>query len=124
LTPPDWQKHVDEPPALGAAWQYRVGHEILEEQRERFGERWVQVRYEELCNAPEPTMARLAEQCGLRWDDEARAALPDDIRPTTDRWREELDQDTVASILEQYGGVLARYEFAPALTRDWSSSRQ
>jgi hypothetical protein len=118
LTPPGWREHIDEPPALGAAWQYRVGHEILEEQREHFGERWVQVGYEELCNAPEPTMERLAEQCGLRWDVEVRAALPDDIRPTTDRWREELDQDTVASILEQYGEVFARYEFAPALTRD------
>jgi hypothetical protein len=114
LTPPGWEAHVDEPPALGAAWQYRVGHEILEEQRARFGERFVLVGYEELCNAPEPTLARLAEECGLRWDDEVRAALPRDIRPPTDRWRAVLDDATVAAILEQHGDVLARYEFAPA----------
>lgn len=114
LMPPGWEAHVDEHPALGAAWQYRVGHEVLEEQRQLYGDRFVQVGYEELCNAPQQTMGWLAERCGLRWDEEARAALPVDIHPPTDRWREELDDEVLAMVLAEHGDALRRFEVAPA----------
>jgi hypothetical protein len=56
---PGWQEQAKRPPHLGAAWQYRVVHDYLEQQAPRFPGRFLPVHYEQLVAQPEATMRRV-----------------------------------------------------------------
>jgi hypothetical protein len=107
---PGWKEAARLPPHLGAAWQFRVVLEYLEEQRSRFRGRFHRVAYEELVAAPAATMRRVFAACGLPCDDAILARLPQDIRPAHERWRETLPPDALVEIERALGDVLRRDE--------------
>ena len=108
---PGWQKAATLPPEMGAAWQYRMCHEILEEQAALYPGRYFQVWYEDLCLDPVPVMKKLAHHCGLRWTPEIEASLPPDVRPPSDKWKSVVLPEMIESILAEHGDVLSRYEW-------------
>jgi len=109
---PGWRDAAGLPPEMGAAWQYRVSHEILEEQAPRYEGRFIQVWYEDLCLDPVPVMKGVAEACGLSWTPEIEAALPGDVRPPSDKWKSVVLPHMVEKIMAEHGEVLSRYEWS------------
>jgi len=95
---PGWREAAKAPPEMGAAWQYRVSQEILEEQARRLEGRFMSVWYEELCTGTAKVMEEVARFCGLRWDDAIRSALPKDIRPPSDKWKKTLTPEMIDRI--------------------------
>ena len=70
-------------------WQW-ANLRVADYGEQRLGERYVRIRHEDLCDAPEATIARLLGFLGRDGDDEAlRAGVAEVSRPPTlERWRE------------------------------------
>ncbi len=114
---PGWQDAAKLPPEMGAAWQYRMSHEILEEQASLYPGRFIKVWYEDLCLDPIPVMKRVADDCGLRWTPEIEASLPPDVRPPSDKWKSVVLPDMIEKIMAEHGEVLSRYEWSGRVTK-------
>jgi hypothetical protein len=111
---PGWREMAARPLHFGAAWQYRVVHEHLEEQALRRPDRYLRLRYEELVAAPAETMRRVFEFCALRCDEAILARLPSEIRPTHERWRDRLTPPMLAEIVREHPDFWRRHESAAA----------
>lgn len=109
-----WEEAARLPPEMGAAWQYRVTHEILEEQAELYPGRYVRVWYEDLCLEPVKVMQKAADSCGLRWTPEIENALPKNVHPPSDKWKQTLTPEMIERIMAEHGEVLSRYAYPPA----------
>jgi hypothetical protein len=106
---------TDLPPAARsiALWSW-VNLEATRYGEERLGDRYLLVRFEDLCERPAPITARILEFFGLHGDADVLAAdvVPP---PTLGRWRDE-DPDLVTE-LERVGGdalVALGYELVTA----------
>ncbi len=113
VMPPGWRDHVDDPPALGAAWMFRKSHERIQAEEEKRPNRFLRVWYEDLCKDPVPVMERTAAFCGLSWTPEAVAALPNYIRPASDKWKRTgvPSPEMIQEIRKIHGSYLANHEY-------------
>lgn len=114
---PGWREAAKLSPEMGAAWQYRMSHEILEEQAPLYAGRFIQVWYEDLCLDPVQVMKKLAHACGLRWTLEIEASLPPDVRPQSNKWKSIVLPDMIDKIKTEHGEVLCRYEWSGRVTK-------
>ena len=109
---PGWQQAAALPPHVGAAWQYRVVHELLAQERAAAPASFLPVAYEALVGDPVATMRRVFAFCGLESSAGIEAQLLRDIRPAHERWREVLTPDRLAEIEREHGGFRAAHAAA------------
>jgi hypothetical protein len=69
----------------------------LEKQRERFGDRYLIVGYEELCASPVETVRSILERCDWRWVEEFEDSIPRNLR-VGEKWRTQLDPAMIEEI--------------------------
>jgi len=95
-------------PAAFAARQFRVAHELIDQQTQAFPERIFRVSYEEFCAETAPTTKRLTDWCGLRWAQAFEASLPANLEARNDKWKSVLGVEQVDKLLDDEGPTLAR----------------
>ena len=107
---PGWRDALKLAPEAFAARQFRVVHETIEAQLQRFPERSFRVFYEGLCDEPAATIRDLIDWCGLRWTEAFAASLPSDLVARNQAWRRALGTRRVAELRASEGPGLARFE--------------
>jgi len=105
---PGWQDAMHLEPAAFAARQFRVVHELIDQQTQAFPERIFRVSYEEFCAETAPTTKRLTDWCGLRWTQAFEASLPTNLEARNDKWKSVLGVEQVDKLLDDEGPTLAR----------------
>ncbi|MBL8840953.1 MAG: sulfotransferase [Planctomycetes bacterium] len=106
-----WQEQAKRPAHLAAAWHHRVVHEELARQAAARPGRFLPVQYEELLAAPQETMRRVFDFCGLPHDAALLAKATAGVRPTSDKWRETLTPPLLAEIEREQGDAMRAYEW-------------
>jgi len=107
---PGWRTMGDEPWDLVAGRQYRITTQAIEEQGRAFGDRFVSIRYGQLCAQPVETVRRVVEHCGLSWTGEFEKAIPRDLRNANYKWRERLDPASIERIRAEAPDFYAAHE--------------
>jgi hypothetical protein len=107
---PGWQEMGGLPPALRAGRIYRVVTEALEAEGARHGDRYVRIRYENLCARPVATIRSLSDRCGWEWHEAFEASIPRTLRSANDKWRRGLDAETIEEIRSEAPGFFGRFE--------------
>jgi len=88
---------------------FRVVTQEIDKQRARFGDRWLEVRYERLCERPVETVRAIAEHCDWRWTAEFDRSIPRDLR-VSDAWREYLAPAVIERIRAEDPDFFMRHE--------------
>ena len=69
----------------------------IERHRERFGNRWLEVHYEDMCARPVETVRTIAEHCEWRWTSDFEGSLPRGLH-ASEAWRERLAPSVIELI--------------------------
>ena len=107
---PGWKDVVETPLHMKSSWQYARVHEYMETQSTLYGDRYVKLFYEELCEQPMQVLEDLFTKCGLEWSEQVKEALPPKIGPISRRSLALLTDEILQEIRGAYGDTLARYE--------------
>lgn len=107
---PGWREMRDAPPDLVAGRQYRVTTRAIEEQAHAFGERFLSVRYGQLCAQPIETLRKIAAHCGLAWTEAFEAQAPRNLVSANYKWREKLAPEAIERIRAEDPDFFARHE--------------
>lgn len=109
---PGWTTMGDLSPERIAGRVFRVVTERIEEDGAMFGDRYVAVRYEDLCAGPREFVRDLADRCGLAWDADFASRVPETLTSANTKWRERLDPRAIEEIRAEAPDFYARYEVA------------
>jgi hypothetical protein len=107
---PGWRELGELPDELAATRIFVHVTATLERAAREFGDRVVQVSYEDLCASPQAAAQSLCERLGLAWLPAFEAALPAELRSANDRWRRELDPEAVLRLRAEAPDLLGRFE--------------
>ncbi|MFH1730408.1 MAG: sulfotransferase [Planctomycetota bacterium] len=107
--PPGWQGLLDKPllDACGLQWKMIVEH-ALESAKSIPPERYIEVRYEDLCDRPEEMFRAVSDKAGLEWDDAVLKELVGDIQSRNFKWRENFSPEEVETLNSLIGGLLTK----------------
>ena len=106
--PPGWRELAALPPAEQAAHQWRLCVERTRDDARALGPgRYLEVRYEDFCDAPRETLEKTAAFCGLQWPEGLLDALVGDVRSQNFKWRERLAPADAAAVTRVAGPLLA-----------------
>jgi hypothetical protein len=98
---PGWRRMQDLSHEVAAARQYAYVTRYLEEHGPAYGDRYVRVRYEDLCRAPVRTVRRLASRLGLPLDEEFSETLPRALTSANHKWPALLSPEVIARIRDE-----------------------
>jgi hypothetical protein len=117
LSPSDvtaWRESGESFPLLaGLEWKAVVeSHE--DHRRDLPAERWLDLRYEDLITAPQETLGRALEFCGLPWNDafDRQVERHRFAAPRSTAYRDELGASDLALLERHLGLTLSRYGYA------------
>ena len=107
--PPGWQDLADRPmvEACGLQWKMIVEH-ALDTATSIPPERYMEVRYEDMCDRPEETFRAVGEKVGLEWDDAVLRELVSDIKSRNFKWRENFKPEEVETLNSLLGDLLTK----------------
>ncbi len=106
-----WRELRGAPVEEIATRQYIACTRALETAAAALGERYVPVRYHELCAEPENQVRRILERVELAWCNRVRLALERaGLKSRNQRWRETLGETRADELREIAPDLLARYE--------------
>ena len=107
--PPGWQGLLEKPllEACGLQWKMIVEH-ALETAKSIPPERYMEVRYEEMCDRPEEVFRAVSEKVELEWDDAVLRELVSDIKSRNFKWRENFKPDEIEMLNGLLGNTLVR----------------
>ena len=112
VRPTGWREWTELPHDEAAVRTFAAVSRELEARREQFGDRWLTVRYDEICDAPADQFATLLERLGVAHDTRFDERLArHGFRNFDDKWRSELDADRVDELRAIDPELLGRYEF-------------
>ncbi len=105
--PPGWREFVTRSPAEQVGLQWRLCIEHTRRAARALGaDRYLEVRYEDFCDAPAEVLERTAAFCGLRWPPALLEELVADVRSQNFKWREGLAADDIEGIEKVAGDLL------------------
>jgi hypothetical protein len=105
--PPGWRDWLGCRPAEQVALQWRLCIEHTRRSAQALApERYLEVRYEDFCDAPTDTLERTAAFCGLTWPPALLEELVSDVRSQNFKWRERLAADEIEDIEKVAGDLL------------------
>jgi len=107
--PPNWQRLVDMPllEASGLQWKMIVEYAV-DAAKSIPPERYMQIRYEDLCAEPEKVFREVSNRVELEWDDATLAALVSDIESRNYKWREKFSANEIEMLHARLGDLLAK----------------
>lgn len=112
VRPPGWEAWVDLPHDEAAARTFAAVTHVLERERERYADRWITVRYDEICEAPAEQFAALLRAVGVdphpKFDERLSRH---GFRNFDDKWKTDLDPARVDELRRVDPDLLTRYEF-------------
>jgi hypothetical protein len=111
--PPDWRRNVRSDPAEQAALQWR---EIVRHVRDRrfvLGERYVEYKYEDLCEDPRAVLGATFRAVGLPAEDEHMTEIPARLTNMNDRSIDLLTPAQVETIEALERDLLAELGYRP-----------
>jgi hypothetical protein len=111
---PGWKDLESLPHEVASARIFRIVTRALEEDAGRFGDRMMQVSYEDLCWEPVAVLKSLTAACGLRWTDGFEASIPGKFESANFKWRDGLGDEMAARIRAEDPDFYSRYEKEPA----------
>jgi len=110
--PPGWHELLDRPPAEQAALQWRLCIEHTRAAAAKLGPgRYLEIRYEDFCDAPAETLQTVSGFCGLRWPTGLLEELVRDVRSQNFKWRERLSSEEIAAVEGVAGELLAELRY-------------
>ena len=89
---------------------FQVVTKTIEKESVQYDGRFFSVSYEELCREPLITIKRLAEQCSLPWCSVFASTIPEYLKSSNFKWKEELDVRIVENIRAEDPEFFVRYE--------------
>jgi hypothetical protein len=107
---PGWAGMQADPVEAVAGRLYRVTTRTLEEAAPRFGDRFISLRYEDLCREPVKSIRSLCERLDLRWTPEFERTVPVTLQSANNKWKEHLTPETIAGIRAQDPSFFAAHE--------------
>ncbi len=107
---PGWKSMEDLSPERIAGRVFRIVTERIEEDGATFGDRYIAVRYEDLCASPRDFVRDLADRCGLEWNAAFEQRVPESLTSANTKWRERLDPHAVEEIRAEAPAFYGRYE--------------
>lgn len=116
--PVAWRSYMDKPLVEQFAHQWRdVTAMARADGRELFGpDRYLEVRFEDFCAAPEKILREADAFCGLRPMARDAEALAEISSGESDEWRSRLGGTDLARIVEIAGPQLAQFGYAAEAT--------
>lgn len=107
-----WQGHARSFVAL-AAIEWQLIMDAVEESRHVIHkDRFLEVRYEDLCEYPVPTMQSIVGHLNLEWADQMNhALLRDPLQSRNDKWRADLGAEAAAIATSVLCDALPRYGY-------------
>lgn len=103
--PPGWQDLLREDPVEQAALQWVTLVRHVRETGARLDGRYLEYRYEDLCDFPRTVLADLFSFAGLRLSTSVLARLPERLWNENHKYRSHLSEDQIA-VIERVGGDL------------------
>jgi hypothetical protein len=111
--PRGWRELASLPPVEQAAHQWRLCVEQAQEAARALGPgRYLEVRYEDFCDAPRETLEKTAAFCELQWPAGMLDELVRDVRSQNFKWRERLAPEEAAAIERIAGARLAELGYS------------
>jgi len=114
--PPEWRSILEHPmlEASGLQWKTIVEH-ALRSGRALPPERYVEVRYEDLCDRPEETFLDVCSRVGLQWDPARVKGIMKDVKSRNYKWREAFTPAEIETLDSLLGDLLTKlgYELVP-----------
>jgi len=111
--PPGWQRLLTHPllEACGLQWKMIVEY-ALESAKSIPPERYIQLRYEDLCAHPKQIFREISERVELKWDEAALEKLVSDIESRNYKWHEKFSDQEVAMLNSRLGELLTKLGYA------------
>lgn len=116
LLPPayveEWEQ-LDRSFVALAAIEWKLIMDAVESSQAQLrADQFIEVRYEELCSSPQPTMIRILEHIGLSMAPQVqRAMIRDPLRSRNAKWREDLGQHNARVISSVLEGALGAHGY-------------
>lgn len=107
---PGWEELGELPMDVVATRQFAFVTELLERAAERYGDRFVTLRYEALCSDPLVELRSLLAAAGVPWSEEFERSVPTDLRSANFKWREQLGEERVEELRKEARALLSRHE--------------
>jgi hypothetical protein len=107
IRPPGWRDLVgrEYTEAIGRQWTLTI--EYIRAHAAPFRpDRYTEVRYEDFCAAPAPTLEKVGAFCGLRWPPGVLENITADVRSCNHKWRSAFTPDEIATLNRTMGGLL------------------
>ncbi len=113
--PPDWHDWEGRDAAEISTHQFVTATRAVLDAAPGLGERYVPLRYHEMCAAPEQRLRDVAERLALPWSDRfARVVRSFGLESRNAKWHETLGAERVAALRATAPGFLAEFESEPA----------
>ncbi len=107
--PAEWKSLAELPLLEGSGMQWKtIIEHALESAKSIPPERYIQIRYEDLCAEPEKVFREVSDRVELKWDDATLATLVSDIESRNYKWREKFSEDEIEMLHARLGGLLAK----------------
>ena len=84
----------------------------LECLKERFGHRFVEVSYENLCHDPIITLHELTKRIELSWSEAFKLTIPKKLKNANYKWQKQLDLQVLDRLRKNDPVFFKRYEFS------------
>jgi hypothetical protein len=107
---PGWRDMADVPWEIVAGRQYRVATRAIEEYAPACGDRFLTIRYTQLCGDPVATLHTVVDHCELSWTEDFQAGIRSDLRSANYKWRERLDPECIERIRAEAPDFYAQHE--------------
>jgi hypothetical protein len=109
--PTDWRDWVDREPAEISTHQFVSATRAVLDASDALGDRYVPLRYDELCGAPEERMEELLDRLGLPWSNRfAQVVRSYGLENRAAKWPKVLGEERVARLREMDPEFLGRFE--------------
>lgn len=105
---PGWRRLCDERPEIVAARVFRVVTTTLEREGPQYGNRYVRLRYSDLCREPRLVLREVAARCALTAD--FAEGIPEILESTNSKWRQSLGPRVIEEIRSEAPAFFARHE--------------
>lgn len=107
---PGWQEMRSLPHEIAAGRQYRAITLTLEQERDRYSDRFFVLHYEDLCAQPLQTIQRLVNWCGLDSPGPFMDSVPKSLQSANYKWREQLGKEIIEKIRSEDPAFYTLYE--------------
>ncbi len=107
--PPGWRSLLDLPMPDACAMQWKlITEHALAAARSLPPDRYIEVRYEDLCDSPEQSFREVSEKVGLAWEPAVLQELVGDVSSRNYKWRENFSGAEIERLNALLGDLLLR----------------